>query len=217
MIETRLYSEQILGWPDSGQHILAHYDSDSIVVYQAYRASIASFAVANQKFGGDFSYTRMSWIKPNFLWMMYRSGWAEKEGQERILAIRMRRSFFEEILEKAVPSSFSPDAYESMDTWKAAVSQSDVRLQWDPDHDPHGKAVSRRAIQLGLRGDILKRYGGIEIQTIEDITPFVTEQRASQSSREDSLATPVERPYVPASNAAAKNAGIDLLMTKSIT
>jgi len=217
MIETRLYSEQKLDWPESGQHILAHYDSNSIVVYQAYRPSIASFAVANQKFGGDFSYSRMSWIKPNFLWMMYRSGWAEKEGQERILAISIKRSFFDEILEMAVPSSFAPDAYESMDAWKAAVSQSDVRLQWDPDHDPDGKAVSRRAIQLGLRGNMLKRYGGLEVLAIEDITSFVTAQRANQTNRNDSFVTPVERAYTPASQAAAKNAGIELLMTKSIT
>jgi len=24
---------------------------------------------------------RMTWIKPNFLWMMYRSGWASKKNQ----------------------------------------------------------------------------------------------------------------------------------------
>jgi hypothetical protein len=28
----------------------------------------------------------MDWSKPNFLWMMYRSGWATKERRERIVA-----------------------------------------------------------------------------------------------------------------------------------
>ncbi|WP_422570328.1 DUF4291 family protein, partial [Erwinia billingiae] len=29
----------------------------------------------------------MTWIKPSFLWMMYRSGWGMKDpGQKRILA-----------------------------------------------------------------------------------------------------------------------------------
>lgn len=81
------YLEQLPHWPQTGQHILAQFDEDSIVVYQAYRSSIALYAVANQRFGGDFSYNRMSWIKPNFLWMMYRSGWATKEGQERMALI----------------------------------------------------------------------------------------------------------------------------------
>ena len=51
-----------------------------------------SKAVANQTFlkCKDYSTTRMTWIKPNFLWMMYRSGWAEKKGQENILAIYLK-------------------------------------------------------------------------------------------------------------------------------
>ena len=85
------YVDQARGWPQSGRHILAQFDADSIYVYQAYRPSIARFAVEHQKFGGEFSLNRMSWIKPNFLWMMYRAGWATKEGQEHILAVRLRR------------------------------------------------------------------------------------------------------------------------------
>ena len=68
----------------------------------------------------------MSWIKPNFLWMMYRSGWATKESKERILAIRLRRSFFDELLGAAVPSSFDPERYGSREDWQRAVAQSEV-------------------------------------------------------------------------------------------
>ncbi len=100
------YLDQESDWPRSGRHILAQFDDDSIYVYQAYRPSIARFAVEHQAFGGDFSFGRMSWIKPNFLWMMYRSGWATKEGQEHILAVRLRRAFFDELLRLVVPSTF---------------------------------------------------------------------------------------------------------------
>jgi hypothetical protein len=51
-----------------------------------------------------YNMNRMTWIKPNFLWMMYRSGWASKKNQERILAISLTRLGFEEILSKAVLS-----------------------------------------------------------------------------------------------------------------
>jgi Domain of unknown function (DUF4291) len=98
------YTSQLHNWPLSGRHILAQFDSDSIYVYQAYRPSIARFAVEHQRFGGEFSFSRMSWIKPNFLWMMYRSGWATKEGQEHILAVRLRRTFFDGVLRRAVGS-----------------------------------------------------------------------------------------------------------------
>lgn len=77
---TELYNQSLQRLPKTGQHILGHQDEKLFVVYQAYKNSIADFAVKNQYLGGtDYSYTRMSWIKPNFLWMMYRCGWAEKE------------------------------------------------------------------------------------------------------------------------------------------
>ena len=57
-------------------------NSEGVIVYQAYRPSIGTYAVEHGHFGGEFSYSRMSWIKTNFLWMMYRSGWGTKPGQE---------------------------------------------------------------------------------------------------------------------------------------
>src|SRR5690349_2623348 len=147
------YRDQQARWPAEGRHILAQYDEASVVVYQAYRPAIGHYAAQHGRFGGEFSLNRMSRIKPNFLWMMYRSGWGTKDGQEVTLAIWLRRAAFEEILLQAVPSSFTPDMYASHDDWQAAVARSAVRLQWDPDHDPHGRPLARRAIQLGLRGD----------------------------------------------------------------
>jgi hypothetical protein len=172
-MEFRSYLGQLKHWPSSGRHILAQFDADSIVVYQAYRPSIADFAVSNQRFGGEFSFSRMSWIKPNFLWMMYRSGWATKEGQERILAIRLKRAFFDELLSTVVPSTFTATRYLSREAWQAAVAGSEVRLQWDPDHDPRGAPVPRRAVQLGLRGHALRRYATSELLSVEDLTAFV--------------------------------------------
>ena len=68
------YTQQLARWPATRRHILAQFDEQHVVVYQAYRPSIAAYAVAHGKFGQDFSFSRMTWIKPNFLWMMYRSG-----------------------------------------------------------------------------------------------------------------------------------------------
>lgn len=196
-LSTGAYERVVQSWPDSGRHILASFDDDSVVVYQAYRDSIAQFAVAYQRFGGEFSYSRMSWIKPNFLWMMYRSGWATKEGQERILAVRLRRSFFDSLLARAVPSSFEPDRFESKDAWQDAVADSDVRLQWDPDHDSHGRPLSRRALQIGLRDAALQEYGQSAIVSIEDITVFVRHAHRRVDDARQPLVVPDERVYRP--------------------
>jgi uncharacterized protein DUF4291 len=183
------------GWPVQGRHILAHFDATTIYVYQAYRPAIADYAVSHQRFGGEFSFGRMSWIKPNFLWMMYRSGWASKEGQERILAVRLNRSFFDELLQAAVPSSYEQSTYPSRQDWAEAVQNSDVRLQWDPDHDPAGRPLERRALQLGLRGRALQRYATDEIVSITDLTDFVIEQR-DRLSAPATLLMPEERVYL---------------------
>lgn len=89
----------------------------------------------------------MTRIKENLLWMMYRSGWATKPGQEAVLAIMIERLAFEYLLSKATHSIFQPDLYLSQSFWKKSHSESDVQLQWDPDHDPAGTMVDRRAIQ----------------------------------------------------------------------
>ncbi len=180
-------------WPSQGQVILATYDDNEIVVYQAYRPSIAKFAVENQKFGGDFSFSRMTWIKPNFLWMMYRSGWAQKADQEHILAISLCRHGFEELLEKAEYSSFQPEIHESHEDWKKSLD-GDVRLQWDPDHTPAGTAVERRAIQLGIRGETLRELNENWICEIQDITKTVELNRA-RLGNPSTLQVPFERVF----------------------
>jgi hypothetical protein len=109
-LATAPYAEQMERWPQTGRHILAHFDDKTIIVYQAYRPEIGKFAAEKGYFGGEFSYSRMSWIKPSFLWMMYRSQWGQADGQEVDLAVRLRRMFFDSLLVQAVPSSFDPVA-----------------------------------------------------------------------------------------------------------
>ncbi len=170
---TEPYLVQVARWPKSGRHILAQFDDQSVIVYQAYKPSIGQFAAKNGYFGGEFSLNRMSWIKPNFLWMMYRCGWDSKEGQEVVLAVRLKRSAYDEILRLAIHSSFVPEVYENELAWRSAVGTSDVRLQWDPDHDPSGTPIERRAIQLGLRGEVLAKYAKEWLLGIEDVSTLV--------------------------------------------
>ena len=175
---------------------MAQFDAETVVVYQAYRPAIGLFAAQHRRFGGEFSLNRMSWIKPNFLWMMYRSGWGTKQGQEVTLAVRLRRTGFDKLLEQAVHSSYVPDVYGSLENWKACLAKSSVRQQWDPDHDPRGGRQERRAIQLGLAGDALREYAQNWIVGIEDISGFVAEQRAhAETSGYPDLVTPQEEVY----------------------
>lgn len=205
------YLAQASGWPRAGRHILAHFDDTSVVVYQAFNGSIADEALAEGRFGRAFSRTRMSWIKPNFLWMMYRSGWASKQDQERVLGIRVRREFFDRVLAAAVASSFRRDVHDTRSDWEEALRGSEVRLQWDPDHAPNGAPVDRRAIQLGLRGATLAEYADRAILAIHDMTPLAVAQRSNASPPYRFLRTPVERVYAPSNPEAAAAVGLDAL------
>ncbi|MGL5939827.1 MAG: DUF4291 domain-containing protein [Waterburya sp.] len=195
-LQIESYLNQKARWQREGKVILAQYDLDSIIVYQAYRPAIGNFAAEHGYFGGEFNLSRMTWIKPNFLWMMYRSGWGTKKGQEVILAVRIQRSAFDSILTQAVHSKYIPEIYESEKAWSYAVKRSDVRLQWDPDHSPTGGKLKRRAIQLGLRGEAAIKYSREWIVDIEDISEFVAEQRQHVASRNyEALFTPREYDY----------------------
>ncbi len=196
-LPTERYVDQVSRWPAAGQHILAHYDDETIVVYQAYSHAIGGFALAHGFFGGSFSVARMSWVKPNFLWMMYRSDWGRSPNQEVVVAVRLRRTFFDSLLAQAVPSSFHAAAFPDRRAWEAAVQRSDVRLQWDPDHAPSGQRCARRAIQLGLRRNALIAYGRSELLDIIDMSEFVAEQRCNIVDEPSRLLTPVERVYLP--------------------
>ena len=204
---TEPYTAQKARWPRSSRHILAQFDDQSVVVYQAYNPAIGHFAARHGYFAGGFSLGRMSWIKPNFLWMMYRSGWGTKDNQEVTLAVRLRRDAFDEILRLAIHSTFVPDVCGSEDAWRRAVAGSDVRLQWDPDHDPSGKPVERRAIQLGLRGEILAKYAKHWLLEVEDISDFVRDQKANAKAPYERLVTPREDVYPVADAEVARRLG----------
>lgn len=93
IIPTERYLEQLSRWPSSGMHILAHFDERTIIVYQAYCPATGLFAARNGFFGDGFSYNRMSWIKPNFLWMILS---AELELAAWVMRGKKRWSMFVE-------------------------------------------------------------------------------------------------------------------------
>lgn len=196
-LELEKYTEQIKEWPKLGYHIMAQYDNEKIIVYQSYQKEIGLFAVKNQFFGGVFSLDRMTWIKPNFLWMMYRNGWGTKENQEVVLAIHLKLEAFEKYLNNAVYSSFNQEEEITHEEWQKEVKISDVRLQWDPDHDPYGAKLERRAIQIGLRNKFIKSFAKEDILLIEDISNFVLEQyEYVKNNKLEHLMIPKEKPLV---------------------
>jgi hypothetical protein len=171
--------------------IRARYDAASVRVYQAYSAAIASPALAAQRFVPPFKLSRMTWIKPSFNWMMYRSGFATKPDQEVVLAIDIIRDGFEWALENAVLSTFHHSIHGSHDTWCNLLNEKPVRVQWDPERDWRLHPIENvRAIQIGLSGEAVHRYVHEWITRIDDVTPMARKLREAAATGQ----APAERP-----------------------
>lgn len=186
--------------------IRAVYDDTSVRVYQAFRDAIAEEAVQLGTFGSHFGLNRMTWIKPSFLWMMYRSGWAEKPGQENILAIGIKREAFDYLLENAVLSTYRSNSGITQEEWKTRIRQSDIRCQWDPERDPGGRPLRWRSVQIGIQGEVVREhYLKDWILHIENITGYVRQLKRQLDGGEDiSGLLPPEKIY-PMTQAAQDN------------
>ncbi len=153
--------------------IRAKYDDKTITVYQAFNRQIAKSATNTQTFvSPPFKMNRMTWIKPSFLWMMYRSGWASKENQEHILAIKIKREGWEWALKNSCLTHYSQNIYSSEKEWRDILSKSPVRIQWDPEKDINFNNLEYRSIQVGLTGIAVKKYINEWIVNIKDITEY---------------------------------------------
>ncbi|WP_155723146.1 DUF4291 domain-containing protein [Gluconobacter potus] len=152
------------------RQIRAVFDQKTTRVYQAYSDEIADAALSNGTFRPPtFKMERMTWIKPSFLWMMYRAGWGYKDaGQRRILAVDITRTGFEWALTNSCNThrdhSISPEE------WNRLKLKSSVRVQWDPERNLQLEPLPYRSLQIGLSKDAVSLYTGEWIQKITDMT-----------------------------------------------
>lgn len=155
--------------------IRAVHDSRTIRVYQAYNDAIADAALGRGTFvSPPFSMSRMTWIKPSFLWMVYRAGWGFKDpGQNRILALDIMRDGFDWALDHAC-LSHPPEGMSDSD-WDAMKTAHPVRIQWDPERDMHHNPLPHRAIQIGIRDTAVAKYVNEWIVGVTDVTSFAHE------------------------------------------
>jgi hypothetical protein len=180
------------------RQIRASYTDQSIVVYQAYPPEVADAAVAAGRFVAPFKRDRMTWIKPSFLWMMYRCGWATKPGQERVLAVEISRAGFEWALAHACLSHFDRSHHPDERAWSEQLRASPVRVQWDPERSLHLRALAHRSLQVGLSGAAVERYVDEWTLGLTDVTADVRAIHELVRAGEDEAAAanlPAERPY----------------------
>lgn len=175
--------------------IRASYTPTTITIYQAYSPAIANSALSSGRLTASplFKCSRMTWIKPSFLWMAHRSGWASKTGQERVLAIEITREGFEWALQNACLSSHDAShnhrqgsspinqrggrgntgkgTNSTREAWEERKNSTSIRVQWDPERDLLGRKLEYRSLQIGLgAGEPVDTYVGDWTVRITDVT-----------------------------------------------
>jgi hypothetical protein len=155
------------------REIRADFDRETIVVYQAYRPEIAAAALKAGKFVAPFSFERMTWIKPSFLWLMARSNWGRKRGQECTLAIRIARDGWDRALNLGVLTSYEAGVHSSRENWTAEFDQAKVHVQWDPERSLRGQTLQHRSIQVGLSRHVIREFAESWVCEIIDLSALV--------------------------------------------
>jgi hypothetical protein len=178
------------------RRIYAAYDDAGVYVYQAFKPSIVQAALEKGTFGAGFNMERMTWIKPSFAWMLYRSDYASSVRQEAILKIKLSHKGFLTILRESVATSYNRFVYEDEDTWRRTLKRSSVRHQWDPErYLTMGKHPYRRAIQIGISGWVVENYVNEWIIGLEEATALAHEVKAAKDKRQGFPPVPEERVY----------------------
>ena len=178
--------------------IRAQHTASTVTVYQAYRPLIGLPAARDGRFPAAWKRDRMTWIKPSFLWMMYRCGWAAKEGQETVLAVEITREGFDWSLEHAELSHYVRGVHADRATWQRNLRRAPARIQWDPERDLHLNPLPYRSLQLGLSGEAARRYADEWTVSIRDVTPLAREIHGLVRAGEHGAASallPAEHPY----------------------
>jgi hypothetical protein len=178
--------------------VRARHTADTVTVYQAYRPEIGGPAARHGRFPAAWKRDRMTWIKPSFLWMMYRCGWGLKEGQETVLAVEIGRDGFAWALRNSCLSHYVPEVHENRTAWQRELRRSPARVQWDPERDLRFTPLPYRSLQLGLSGEAAARYADEWIVGIEDVTPLARQVHGLVRAGDLDAATallPEERPY----------------------
>ncbi|SHI40712.1 protein of unknown function [Nocardiopsis flavescens] len=184
--------------PTPRHQIRARHTDTTVTVYQAYAPRLGLPAARAGRFPADWKRGRMTWIKPSFLWTMYRCGWVLKADQETVLAVEITREGFEWALRNACLSHYDRSVHADRDAWRRELAAAPARVQWDPERDLRLRPLEHRSLQLGLAGEASTRYADTWITAIDDVTP--TARRVHDLVRRGDLAgarelLPRERPY----------------------
>lgn len=176
--------------------IFADYDDEGVFVYQAFKPKIVKVAVELGTFGKGFGLDRITWIKPSLCWVLRRTKYGTKNRMQAVARIKISHDAFKEILNQSIETHWNKTVFPQEENWRKTINKSDVIHQWDPERDIIGKRLNRQAIQIGIRGEVIKKYVSDYIIGVEDVSDLVHEiGKVKKSSSNNYPKIPEEKEY----------------------
>jgi hypothetical protein len=179
------YSDRLKELPANGQNLIgylmknlhtidtppySYITKEYVVLYFINeKTTVASIIESQGLEKHDYSSLKADSIQLSFLSIMHHYNSREKENQESVLAVWIKKEAFKEILEKVNP-------------------------KWNPDYDYFGKEIIRQTIQLDLNEEDFEKLVKEKIEFVLDTSDFIKEQKQYINQNEiEKLMIPKER------------------------
>jgi Domain of unknown function (DUF4291) len=158
--------------------LLATFDAERVIVWQAHSEAVAAYAVSHGRFGGpDWRAGRQTRFRFSLPSVLARTEWGTRPGRERILAVWVTRSGVETLLNQAVHAEADPAVYTTPMAWRLATRYANVSVSWHVDVDLLGAALPRETPRLGVRDLALRQLAEEFTVGIDDWTEWVRTHR----------------------------------------
>lgn len=152
--------------PSSSRHHLAKGDYN--VVFQAFSPEY----IEGDQFSSAIGMHRMSWIKTSLMWMVWRSNWGRKKGQERIVEIEIQPEELSR-LEGIAVTSKNHQAKAADVVYQSDPDRRILGVAWRENLEEHWVKIGS-TVHLGLRGLEYNRYvNTITNGHVRDITDVI--------------------------------------------
>lgn len=157
----------------SSKDTLIQTQEGNIALFHAFSPT---YIKKNQLSKEDLNMNRMTWIKTSLLWTIYRSDWARKDKQERIVEVQTNPQYLAELIKKSVKTK-DPQANTSEVLYQKDPDRAILGKTWNKGQDNYWLSA-RRTMHLGIRGSELERYiDDIVPENLTDITTTIDKVR----------------------------------------
>ena len=179
--------------PTPWTHVFeGEYDDDGVYFYQAFNDAIADWAVEHQALGGPaFNATRMTWIKPSFAWVLYRSGYAASTAGA-VLKLKLPHAAVAALLSRCACKVGGGGG------GARAVTARDRDERGRGKAPSRGSARARDPDRLGASlGDVRGEHHRVHDVTVSRVAGAAHNAKDVKAAMAEFAAPPRERTYLP--------------------